>query len=64
MGSATLEHTKRFLIYYLAYCKRNKFAVMQYLIHNMVFIDKEMRNGFLEEILEGTNQILCSNLHL
>lgn len=33
-------------------------------MHNMVFVGKNMREGFLEEILEGTNQIHCSNLHL
>ena len=64
MGSGTLEHTKQFLMKYLAYCKKNKFQVLQYLMHNMVFVGKNMREGFLEEILEGTNQIQSSNLHI
>ena len=34
------------------------------MMHNMVFVGKNMREGFLEEILEGTNQIQCSNLHI
>lgn len=33
-------------------------------MHNMVFVGKNMREGFLEEILEGTNQIQSSNLHI
>ena len=37
---------------------------MQYLIHNKEFVGKSIREGFLEEILEGTNQILVSNLHI
>ena len=64
MGSGALEHTKQFLMYYLAYCQKNKFQVLQYLMHNMVFVGKNMRDGFLEEILEGTNQILSSNMLL
>lgn len=56
-GNKTLEHTKKFLSRYLAYCDKYKYEVMQYLQHNIVFSGKSVRNGFLEEILEDTNQI-------
>ena len=57
MGSGTLEHTKQFLMTYLAYCNRNKFEVLEYIMQSMIFKGKNMRQGFLQEILEGTNQI-------
>ena len=52
----TLEHTKKFLTKYLAYCNKYKYQVLQYVMRQMVFVGKNMREGFLEEILEGTNQ--------
>lgn len=52
----TLEHTKKFLTKYLAYCNKYKYDVLQYMMRQMVFVGKNMREGFLEEILEGTNQ--------
>ena len=56
-GNKTLEHTKKFLTKYLAYCEKNKYEVIQYLMHNIVFVGKSMRIGFLEEVLEETNQL-------
>lgn len=64
MGSGTLEHTKQFLMTYLAYCPKNKYLVLQYIMKNMIFMGRNMRQGFLEEILEGTNQIQSSEFHL
>ena len=43
MGSGTLEHTKQFLMTYLAYCNRNKFEVLQYIMQSMIFVGKNMR---------------------
>ena len=54
-GNKTLEHTKKFLSRYLAYCDTLKYEVMAYLQYNVVFNGKVIRNGFLEEILEETN---------
>ena len=54
-GNGTLEHTKQFLMTYLAYCPKNKYLVLQYMMKNMIFMGRNMRQGFLEEILEGTN---------
>lgn len=56
-GNKTLEHAKKFLTMYLAYCEKNKFETMRYLMHNIVFVGKSIRIGFLEEILEETNQL-------
>ena len=64
MGSGTLEHTKQFLMTYLAYCQKNKYLVLQYVMQSMIFMGRNMRQGFLEEILEGTNQIQCSEMFL
>ena len=50
-----LENTKKFLTIYLAYCHTNKYAVMRYMMANKEFEGKSIREGFLEEILEGTN---------
>lgn len=40
---------------YLAYCDTYKYEVLQYMMHNKEFVGKNIREGFLEEILEGTN---------
>ena len=63
-GRSTLEHTKQFLAQYLAYCEKNKYEVLQYMMHNVVFVGKGMRDGFLEEIVEGTNAIQLSHLQI
>lgn len=49
---------------YLAFCEKNKFETMRYLMHNIVFVGKSIRIGFLEEILEETNQLQVSNHHI
>ena len=33
-------------------------------MHNVVFVGKGMRDGFLEEIVEGTNAIQLSHLQI
>ena len=56
MGNRTLEHLKRFMMGYLAYCNKNKYHVLSYLTQMMVNdTSKNLRTPFLEEILEGAN---------
>ena len=58
LGNNTLESLKKFLTEYFAYCEKNKYLALQYLMHTMVNdTSKKIRIPFLEEILEGTNQI-------
>lgn len=64
MGNRTLEHTKKFLIKYLVYCQRNKYQVLQYLMHKDIFVGKRIRYSLLEEILEGSNQIQVSSQYI
>ena len=46
---------------YIAHCKDNKYEVSQCLMQNLVISEKKhMRNSFIDEILEGANQILVS----
>ncbi len=45
------EHIKMFLSEYLAFCETNKYEVLSYLMRNIVFVGKNMRTSFLEEIL-------------
>lgn len=60
-----MESLKRFLTEYLAYCETNKYNVLQYLTYTMVNdASKKMRIPYLEEILEGTNQIQLSLVYM
>lgn len=61
LGNNTLESLKKFLTEYLAYCETNKYHVLQYLTYTMANdASKKIRIPYLEEILEGTNQIQLS----
>jgi len=56
LGNNTLESLKRFLTEYLAYCEKNRYHVLKYVMDTIVFdTSKKIRTPFLEEILEGTN---------
>jgi len=56
-----IEHTKKFLARYLAHCSDNKYSVNQHIMYNVVIMEKKhMRNSFIDEILEGANQILVA----
>ena len=56
-----IEHTKKFLSRYLAHCSDNKYSVNRHIMYNVVIMEKKhMRNSFIDEILEGANQILVA----
>ena len=63
-GSRFIEYTKSFLSRYLVYCSENKYETMRYLMSRVCFLQKYMRVSFIEEILEGANQILVSQRQL
>ena len=63
-GVRLVEHAKKFLHQYLVHCRANKFNVLRYLVCAVNFDGKRMRQSFIEEILEGTNQLFLSQIYL
>lgn len=60
-GDRLVEHTKKFLSRYLAHCSENRYRVNHYMMTSVLLREKKsVRSSFIEEILEGANQILVT----
>ena len=56
-----IELIKKFLSLYITHCNENKYTVLNYLMQQVVLKDKKyLRNSFIDELLESSNQLLVS----
>ena len=64
-GDRLIEYSKKFLSQYIAYCSENRYNVNHYLMSGLVLRDqKQLRTSFIEEVLEGANQLLVADHEL
>ena len=60
-GDRMVEHSKKFLSRYIAHCSQNRYSVNHYIMTGVLLRgNKSVRTSFIEEILEGANQLIVS----
>lgn len=60
-GDRLIEYSKKFLSRYIAHCTQNRSEVNRYIMEGICLRNLlHVRTSFIEEILEGANQILVA----